>query len=134
MARDLVSNNVIGATRDINGRIDFWNALDAGRVEREDREGCAPFIHSFQPLLIEIEEIGFKSLPNHWLRIDLRLIDRKVDRERLFQRNFVLQVCYSGEMTWFVRLPQGQCAPAACAGLREWVRQDGAGFHSVERA
>ena len=36
VARDMLGKGVVGASRNINGLFDIWDALNAGRVERED--------------------------------------------------------------------------------------------------
>jgi hypothetical protein len=43
-------------------------------------------------LLFDVEEIGLQPRPDLGQRIDLRLLDRKIDREMLFQGDFVLQL------------------------------------------
>ncbi|MNV47430.1 hypothetical protein D3C71_1393000 [compost metagenome] len=99
VALDLLGQHIVGSLRDFDSTLRIGNALHGRRIEREDRELRAPLVHLREALLLEIEQVALQALPHLGAGVDLRVGNREVDREMLFERNLVLHGRgYSGLM------------------------------------
>jgi hypothetical protein len=86
---DLLGEYVVGLAGDEDRLLRVGNGLHRRRIQREDREGRAPLVHLFKALLLEVEQVRFQIHPHLGAGVDLRVFDRQIDGEMLFQRNLV---------------------------------------------
>src|SRR5580704_2880569 len=72
MAGYMLAQNIVGPARDRERLFHIGNTLDAGRVEGEDGERSAAFLHALQALLLDVQKSGFEPLPEHRWSVNAR--------------------------------------------------------------